>query len=386
MQHLPDWFEPEWLAFPILALQNGAALLGGWILIRRAGRPARDGEPCGFARAAFPWAAVACALGCYAFLWTALSRSFFLLARLAANDLFIVTPPLLIAQGRAWARAGGAAGRSGAALVWLAAAGLLAIYAEAFHLEPYRLEATHHDVRAPGLPRPLRIAVAADLQADRIGPFEERALHETVAGRPDLILLPGDYLQIYGPRRMTEETGRLQRVLRDLPMDAPLGAFAVDGDCEGFHWAGLFEGTAVRPLANATADIPQANLFLAGLDLEASRDLGGRVLASLLRRAPEGRFVVVVGHAPEFALSPPAARAGLCVAGHTHGGQVQLPWLGPLVTFSAVPRAIAAGGLHDLGGRAVYISRGIGLERGMAPRLRFRCRPEVGLLTLASHP
>jgi len=51
--------------------------------------------------------------------------------------------------------------------------------------------------------------------------------------------------------------------------------------------------------------------------------------------------------------------------------------------LSSVPRAVAAGGLHDLEGRRVYVSRGIGWEHGWAPRVRFSCPPEVSLLTLA---
>jgi predicted MPP superfamily phosphohydrolase len=79
----------------------------------------------------------------------------------------------------------------------------------------------------------------------------------------------------------------------------------------------------------------------------------------------------------------------LLVAGHTHGGQVQIPFFGPPITLSRVPRSVAAGGFHSLDGRAIYVSRGIGNERGWAPRVRFLAPPEVSLLTLESaarHP
>jgi len=76
------------------------------------------------------------------------------------------------------------------------------------------------------------------------------------------------------------------------------------------------------------------------------------------------------------------SRVDLLVAGHTHGGQVQIPFLGPPITLTSVPREVAAGGYHVMNGRAIYVSRGIGCERGLAPRLRFNCAPEVSLLTL----
>jgi predicted MPP superfamily phosphohydrolase len=47
-----------------------------------------------------------------------------------------------------------------------------------------------------------------------------------------------------------------------------------------------------------------------------------------------------------------------------------------------VPREVGAGGLHELDGRWMYVSRGVGAERGQAPRLRLGAVPEVVLLTL----
>jgi len=76
------------------------------------------------------------------------------------------------------------------------------------------------------------------------------------------------------------------------------------------------------------------------------------------------------------------SRIDLVVAGHTHGGQVQLPLVAPLLRVSRVPPSVAAGGLHHLDGRRIYVSRGVGHERGQAPRIRFLCPPEISLLTL----
>ncbi len=96
---------------------------------------------------------------------------------------------------------------------------------------------------------------------------------------------------------------------------------------------------------------------------------------------------ILLTHAPDAALLLPRdSRVDLVVAGHTHGGQIQLPLVGPLVTFSRVPRDVAGGGLHVLDGTQVYVSRGVGCERGQAPQIRFLCPPEVSLLTLASIP
>jgi hypothetical protein len=95
---------------------------------------------------------------------------------------------------------------------------------------------------------------------------------------------------------------------------------------------------------------------------------------------PSERFHIVLGHSPNFALG--RVDADLLVAGHTHGGQVRLPWIGPLMTLSAVPRAWAAGTTRLDSGRTLVVSRGVGMERGDAPRLRFLCRPEIVIVEI----
>ena len=75
--------------------------------------------------------------------------------------------------------------------------------------------------------------------------------------------------------------------------------------------------------------------------------------------------------------------ADLYLCGHTHGGQVQVPFFGPLVTMTSAPRHVAAGGVFETStGMSLALSRGVGMEGDYAPRFRFNCRPHVFLLTL----
>jgi predicted MPP superfamily phosphohydrolase len=93
---------------------------------------------------------------------------------------------------------------------------------------------------------------------------------------------------------------------------------------------------------------------------------------------------VVLGHSPNFALAP--IDADLLIAGHTHGGQFCLPLIGPLMTNAEVPRRWASGATKLPGGATLVVSRGVGMERGAAPRLRFLCRPELAIIDLTPGP
>lgn len=88
----------------------------------------------------------------------------------------------------------------------------------------------------------------------------------------------------------------------------------------------------------------------------------------------------MISHAPDFIDALPV-HVDLVLAGHTHGGQVVVPLLGPPKTASRLPR-LYAGGLHDYRGTPLHVSRGVGMERGFAPPVRFLCPPEVCIVDL----
>lgn len=100
------------------------------------------------------------------------------------------------------------------------------------------------------------------------------------------------------------------------------------------------------------------------------------------RLAPE-RFGIAVMHSPDSAPEAVACGYPLVVAGHTHGGQVRLPFVGAIVTNSHLPRRLAAG-LLRVGDALVHVSPGLGTSK-YAP-FRFLCPPEATLLELRRAP
>ncbi len=260
-----------------------------------------------------------------------------------------------------------------------------ACYVWARHVEPFRLEVTTATVTSPRLsplPAPLRVAVIADLQTDHVGEHEVAMFDRVVEAQPDLVLWLGDYLQIGDAAAFDRELPVLQAQLRRL--QPRLGSYAVGGDVDGLGLARIFEGTGVRVVDDERLELPGVPIDVIGLSRTMSR--APFVAGGTVRSLRGDRFPIVIGHAPDFMQSVLrgglAADALLC-AGHTHGGQVQLPFAGPLITLSSVPRWLAGGGVFRRGDAWLVCSRGVGMERGDAPRIRFLCRPQLILLELS---
>lgn len=243
---------------------------------------------------------------------------------------------------------------------------------DAFLVEPRWLEVRQVRIVSSKIHKPVTIAIVADLQTDEIGGYERSVFERVMAAHPDLILLAGDYIQEFdnaGRRRLHRE---LRAMLQEIGLAAPLGVYAVRGNVDSDGWRVSFEETGVI-CANSTQSFDLGELRLTALAMEDSFSTGLQVFKS-------DQFQIVLGHCPNFARGD--VEADLVVAGHTHGGQVRLPLIGPLITLSRVPRHWAAG-VTDLGdGKTLIVSRGIGMERGPAPRLRFLCRPELVFVEL----
>jgi predicted MPP superfamily phosphohydrolase len=255
------------------------------------------------------------------------------------------------------------------------------IAADAFLIEPHWLEVSHVRVASSKLSRPVRMAIVADLQANVVGDYERRTLALVLHEKPDLILLPGDFIQERDDARRAVQHDRLRAILQELGFRAPMGAYAVGGNADAPDWPAIFDGTQVTVIEE-TGSLDVGELRITGLAMRDSFFTSLRIEAS-------ERFQIVFGHAPDFALGQ--IEADLLVAGHTHGGQVRLPWFGPIMTRSSVPRNWAAGvtdlGVMETGPRAgihkkLIVSRGIGMERAAAPRLRFLCRPQIVVVEL----
>jgi predicted MPP superfamily phosphohydrolase len=312
------------------------------------------------------------------------SPSGFTIFRYLAQGLFGET--IVLAAWLAWSHLR-AALRARAAVLGAVTVSLLAVYGEAYHREPTDLQVRRHPAVLPSAGphgRALRIVHLTDIQTDAIGPFQERVLRQALEQSPDLIVFTGDYIQPRLAGGRVQATRDFQALLRRLGFTAPLGAFAVRGDVDP-DWPHVFDGTAVVPLTGESARLPLGDgrfLSLIGLTSGMSRGNEREAMRRLVGSAPSGDVRIVFGHQPDYVIPLSAAtRVDLALAGHTHGGQVALPLFGPPYTSSPLPRRYA-GDLHDYGGTLLHVSRGVGMERGPAPQMRFLVPPEICVLDL----
>ena len=100
-------------------------------------------------------------------------------------------------------------------------------------------------------------------------------------------------------------------------------------------------------------------------------------------RALPDRFGIAVMHSPDPAPETASLGYDLMFAGHTHGGQVCLPFVGALVTNCSMPRRLVAG-LFRMGPAVLHTSPGLGTSK-FAP-FRFFCRPQATILELTRRP
>jgi predicted MPP superfamily phosphohydrolase len=265
---------------------------------------------------------------------------------------------------------------------------LLAVYFYAYYVEPKRLEITRyefHDARLSGLQRPIVIAQISDVQTDNVGDFERRVFDQLSQLHPDIILYTGDYLHCWDEASYLRQATLLQATIRDADLNPRFGSFAVLGDSDiPYLWKRNFESLPVRFLEDETITLNLDGTFIdiIGLSPASSRASSAIKLESAMRNVNADHLQIFVGHSPDYVVALQRLNHPfLALAGHTHGGQVQLPFIGPIFTLTKLPRKY--GDYYGTFGSGILsVSRGIGMERYDAPRLRFLCPPEIRLITL----
>jgi len=205
--------------------------------------------------------------------------------------------------------------------------------------------------------------------------FVLKGVEMAQALRPDLILLGGDYVD-YDPALIVPVMEALGG------FNAPLGVFAVQGNrdirANRILTSRELARQGILEITNRGIWVERngSKIYLAGFD---DATIGSPDIPAGLSDATSGAIILALTHSPALVDRLKDPRIRLVCCGHTHGGQINLPLIGPPI----IPKGCGnyAVGLIQSPNAKVFVSAGIGVA--YAP-LRFRCPPEISMLTLTA--
>lgn len=250
---------------------------------------------------------------------------------------------------------------------------LMLCFLYGYFIEPHWIEVTHFTLPTPKLTRGTNLTLVhlSDLHSEGWG-HNEQALPSIVNRyKPDFIFLTGDYLN---NRKSIAAVRKLVRRLR-----AKQGIYAVMGNWDVWYFpdVSVFDKLPVQVLDGNGVRLKGKGgwIYIAGVSVSNEHALGRSLLGQ-----QKGDLTVFLYHYPDLIDEVRRHHVDLYLAGHTHGGQIALPFYGALVTLSRYGKRYERG-LYRVGRTILYVNRGIGIEGGFPP-IRFCARPEVTVIHL----
>lgn len=271
------------------------------------------------------------------------------------------------------------AGVLGAGAVGVAGTGLY---------EPHQTVVTNIDIALKRLPpafHGLRVAQLSDIHFNSYMTRDhlEKVVDLTNAQRPDLVMFTGDFVtaKLEGVESIprAEQAWPCADLLRKIV--SPLGSFAVLGNHDYDTNAdvvteALSSGAKIQVMRNRAKPIEKdgARLWLAGIDNVSASEAKPDVA---LQGVPRQECVIAAVHEPDFADEMLKYPVDFQMSGHSHGGQVRLPFVGALYLPWLAKKYPE--GYYRLGKLQLYTNRGIGV---IGLPVRFMCPPEITIFTL----
>ncbi len=262
--------------------------------------------------------------------------------------------------------------------------------ADGFLREPGHPIGRQVEIRIPRLPEAFHNFRIAQMSDIHFGPYLgegrlRRALGLAKSFQPDLLALTGDFVSSPLGRRNGPAGAHFAEPCADvIARWSGVRQVAVLGNHD--HWNGAdfvaaaLDERGIRVLRNESFPIERQGkrLWIAGVD-----DVGERKadLRRALSTVAPGETTLLLAHEPDYADFVAKFPVDLQLSGHSHGGQVRIPGVGPII-LPKLARKYHTGfyRIHDL---QLYTSSGIGV---ISPPVRFNCPPEVSLITLLGGP
>ncbi len=271
-----------------------------------------------------------------------------------------------------------------------AAVGTVAIVGDAILLAPNRPRIVRQEFFLPRWPQRMNgftIAVLSDFHYDPY--FSIHPLRAAIAMvsrlRPDLIALIGDFVSVPLVGDWEKAASAAEPCARLLSqLTAPHGLWAVMGNHDDAtdpeHVTRALQAENIQVLANQSEPIEQdgVRFWLAGVKDVLS---GTADLSATLHGVPAGEAVILLAHEPDFADEASQYPIDLQLSGHSHGGQVRIPFLPPLYLPELAKKYVW--GTYRVGPLTLHTSAGLGT---VGVPMRLNCPPEITLLTLRPSP
>ena len=236
----------------------------------------------------------------------------------------------------------------------------------------------YQELLLPSLPETLegfRILQLADIHAGAFAELGRRVAEKIRGLKSDVCVLTGDYF--FKHRTPTTEVYvAMEEILG--AVNARHGVVGVLGNHDTTETVHLLESLGVKMLLNDVWEIQNNGTSLCFVGLDDPHYYGCDDLPGALKKAKRDALNILLVHSPELAEEASERGIDLYLCGHTHGGQVCLPGIGPLILNASCPRRYKTG-LWRCGGMVGYTSRGIG-PSGVA--VRFNCPPEITVFEL----
>ncbi|MEK7065163.1 MAG: metallophosphoesterase [Patescibacteria group bacterium] len=260
-------------------------------------------------------------------------------------------------------------------------------------IEPQFLVINKQEIDLPGITKPIKIAFIADFQ---VGPYKredyaEKVVKEIIALEPDLVILGGDHVDNGGT---TEDETKYLAPLAELPKHAP--TFAIHGNHEYGVGTDLMVAFENKRLPDVSREVEQAmtaikidyltnELRLLSINGQKFYLFGGnssearKLNFSELKNRDVSVPTIGLLHDPRDVITASSHDIDVMLAGHTHGGQIRLPFFGPLGRIDSYTPLSWYKGWSEYNKTKFFVTSGVG-ETGARSRL-FN-PPEIVLLTI----
>jgi predicted MPP superfamily phosphohydrolase len=215
----------------------------------------------------------------------------------------------------------------------------------------------------------------SDIHADALAGLAEVVAEKIEDLEVDLCVLTGDYrFEVHGPCHAVYHN--LEKILPKVK--ARYGMVGVLGNHDFAEEVIELERMGVRMLINESFELKIGNASIAIIGVDDPHYYGCDDLDAAMRGLPHDLFKLLLVHSPEIIKEAEAKEIDLYLCGHTHGGQICLPLIGPIIVNANCSRKYTRG-IWQYKKVKGYTNAGVG-SSGVP--VRFFCPPEIGVIEL----